>query len=242
MTTYGCTALGPALVTSIQLASRIRGSKIVLCTDGEANIGLVGPDFYTKAADYAKEKGVMVSILSIKGDRCNLKELGKLTLSTGGSILKIDPTLLGSEFNKISKEQVFGTESNLRIVVNHFFEILHADPNSISKDRTILTQDFGNFTADTELTFDFRQILNEEAVAKGVSLNILSRKRLPMQVQLTYTNPSGEKFIQVINDYREVTQDRNQLLSETNFSLFSSSTLQKVSKLIKEDSLAEAEA
>ena len=65
---------------------------------------------------------------------------------------------------------------------------------------------------------------------------------LPMQVQLTYINPSGEKFIQVINDYREVTQDRNQLLSETNFSLFSSSTLQKVSKLIKEDSLAEAEA
>ncbi len=170
------------------------------------------------------------------------KRLGKLTLSTGGSILKIDPTLLGSEFNKISKEQVFGTESNLRIVVNHFFEILHADPNDISKDKTILTQNFGNFTADTELTFDFRQILNEEAVTKGVSLNILSRKRLPMQVQLTCINPSGEKFIQVINDYREVTQDRNQLLSETNFSLFSSSTLQKVSKLIKEDSLTEAEA
>jgi hypothetical protein len=129
MTTYGSTALGPALVTSIELASRLRGSKIVLCTDGEANVGLLGPDFYTKAAEYAKTKGVVTSILSIKGDRCNLKELGKLTLSTGGSILKIDPDLLGSEFNKISKEKIFGTESNLRIVVNHFFEIQHTDEN-----------------------------------------------------------------------------------------------------------------
>ena len=121
ITTYGSTALGPALVTSIQLAGRMRGSKIVLCTDGMANVGLLGPDFYTRSAKYAKEKGVMVSILSIRGDNCNLKELGKLTLSTGGSILKIDPNLLGSEFNKISREQVFGTDSNLRIVVNQFF-------------------------------------------------------------------------------------------------------------------------
>lgn len=82
-----------------------------------------GPAFYTKAAEYAKQKGVVVNILSIKGDRCNLKELGKLTLSTGGSILKIDPTLLGSEFNKISKEEILGCESVLKIIVNKMFEI-----------------------------------------------------------------------------------------------------------------------
>ena len=88
-----------------------------------ANQGINGPEFYNKAASFAKDKGVMISILSIKGDSCNLKELGKLSLSTGGSLLKIDPNLFGSEFNKISKENVCGTDSSLRIVVNHFFEI-----------------------------------------------------------------------------------------------------------------------
>lgn len=92
MTTYGSTALGPALVASIQLASTgPKGSKIILCTDGEANVGLNGHAFYTQSANFAKERGVVVNILSLKGDNCNLKELGKLTLSTGGSILKIDP-------------------------------------------------------------------------------------------------------------------------------------------------------
>lgn len=65
----------------------------------------------------------MISILSLKGDHCNLKELGKLSLSTGGAIMKIDPHLLGTEFNKISKEQLLGTESILTIKVSHLFEI-----------------------------------------------------------------------------------------------------------------------
>lgn len=74
LSTYGSTALGPGLLLSIELASRGRkGSKIILCTDGEANVGLNGPDFYSRAAEYAKQKGVVVNILSIKGDRCNLK-------------------------------------------------------------------------------------------------------------------------------------------------------------------------
>ena len=123
-----------------------------------ANQGLMGPDFYTKAAAFAKEKGVMVSSLSIKGDNCNMKELGKLSIASGGCLLKIDPDLFGSEFNKISKEDVFGTESTLQIVVNHFFEIDHEVPEEISADKTVLKQDFGNFTADTEMTFNFRTL------------------------------------------------------------------------------------
>jgi len=37
--------------------------------------------------------------------------------------MKIDPHLLGTEFNKISKEQLLGTESILTIKVSHLFEI-----------------------------------------------------------------------------------------------------------------------
>lgn len=47
-------------------------------------------------ANVAKKKRVMVNILSLKGDNCNLKFLGKLSLATGGSLLKIDPKALGT--------------------------------------------------------------------------------------------------------------------------------------------------
>ena len=46
--------------------------------------------YYTKVAEFAKKKRVMINILSLKGDRCNLKELGKLLQRSSGhpSILK----------------------------------------------------------------------------------------------------------------------------------------------------------
>ena len=92
--------MGPGLLASIEIASKgAVGSKVIICTDGEANVGVGGcfsfglsspvSDFYEKAANFAKTKRVSVSILSLKGDKCNLKELGKLSLASGGSILKI---------------------------------------------------------------------------------------------------------------------------------------------------------
>ena len=116
MSTHGSTALGPGLVAAVELASQGSvGSKVILCTDGEANVGIGGsfnPDrftFYTKMAEHAKKRRVMVNILSLKGDRCNLKELGKLSLATGGAIFKIDPKALGTEFSKIVKETMIGS-------------------------------------------------------------------------------------------------------------------------------------
>jgi hypothetical protein len=80
--------LGPALVASVELASKgAIGSRVIICTDG--------------VASFAKEKQVGVSVLTIKGNRCNVKMLGKVSLATGGSVMKVDPNNLGSEFSKI---------------------------------------------------------------------------------------------------------------------------------------------
>jgi hypothetical protein len=43
---------------------------------------------------------------------------------------------------------------------------------------------------------------NEEAQKKGVNIEIIKQKRLPMQVQLTYTNDEGARYLQVVNDHR----------------------------------------
>lgn len=55
---HGSTALGPALVTSIEIASKgAVGSRVIICTDGEANVGIgAGTDsaFYDRVALFAK--------------------------------------------------------------------------------------------------------------------------------------------------------------------------------------------
>lgn len=74
----GPTALGPALIASIGLASAGKpGSKVIICTDGLSNVGigsldttneeelLLADGFYTQAGAMAKEKGISVSVISI---------------------------------------------------------------------------------------------------------------------------------------------------------------------------------
>lgn len=74
---YGSTALGPALLSAIEIASTGSiGSKVIICTDGEANVGIgsnYDKEFYDKIGVYAKQKLVGVNVLTIKGDNCNLK-------------------------------------------------------------------------------------------------------------------------------------------------------------------------
>jgi len=65
----GQTALGPAMVMAITMASKVPGSKVVMCTDGLANVGLgnldstsadqhaEASDFYSQLGEDAKQKG-----------------------------------------------------------------------------------------------------------------------------------------------------------------------------------------
>ena len=66
----GQTALGPGLLLSVAIAARSRGSKVVICTDGLANVGLGSMDridmdsvyedacnFYSSITDLAVQGG-----------------------------------------------------------------------------------------------------------------------------------------------------------------------------------------
>ena len=69
----GATALGPAILIALSMASQHPGSKVILCTDGKSNEGvgkvenLVQSDpepdeFYESVAESANYKGWVVSV------------------------------------------------------------------------------------------------------------------------------------------------------------------------------------
>lgn len=111
----GPTALGPGILTAIGMASEgAKGSQVIICTDGLANVGLGAFDeahtelelakveeFYERVAVIAKEKGVSVTIISIEGDECNLDALSKLAEMTGGDVERVDPVNLKEDFANI---------------------------------------------------------------------------------------------------------------------------------------------
>ena len=80
----GQTALGPALLISISMACQVPGSKVIICTDGMANVGLGNLDtlgsteetyarttaFFDQVSSMAAEKGYAFSTVMCQLERC----------------------------------------------------------------------------------------------------------------------------------------------------------------------------
>ncbi|KAG9349942.1 hypothetical protein JZ751_026295, partial [Albula glossodonta] len=119
----GATALGPAIVVAIEMASRQPGSKVVICTDGKANTELGNLDlddsnshvvvtstiFYQDMGEYAANRGVSVSVMTIEGTDCRLDELGRLADRTGGKVVIASPDKLCTEFQQLMERKAVAT-------------------------------------------------------------------------------------------------------------------------------------
>ena len=84
------------------------------------------------------------------------------------------------------EDEILGTESQLTVKLNKIFRICnHPFDVKVSKDGSTMTQDYGNFSADTELMFEFETIHKEDAEKiSTVDINLYKRPKVPIQVQL----------------------------------------------------------
>jgi Mg-chelatase subunit ChlD len=124
----GPTALGPAVLTSVALASKGKpGSTVVICTDGLSNTGLGAYDeaktdeqiekvneFYERVGQLAKSHGVTINLVSIKGDECNIDGLSSLCDLTGGQVERVSPDTLTKNFANILSKPVIATNVIVR--------------------------------------------------------------------------------------------------------------------------------
>lgn len=160
----GPTALGPALIVALSMASHHPGSKVIVCTDGKANVGLgkledyqenPGDDadpaeFYENIAATANSKGVSVSVITIKGTDCKLVHLGKLAEKTGGQVNIVDPLKLREEFANILADRIIATGVVATFILHCGLYII-SKTNQESRER----REIGNVTMDTEISFEY---------------------------------------------------------------------------------------
>jgi len=205
----GCTALGPALLTALTIAKRKRGSYVVLCTDGMANQGIgslenlyqeIDKDetqksavelLYERFGNTAKEDGVTVSVIGIKGADCSLKNLGVVADLSGGAVDLADPSNL--DFAGAIEEPILATrvQVTVRVVPAFVFEngksALSADVGNVKR---ITRQQCGLFSSPDD--------------------KIKPPSEVRLQCEITFTMTNGavhlrvcEKVIPFMEDLRE---------------------------------------
>uniref|UniRef100_A0A3B3DLN0 VWFA domain-containing protein n=1 Tax=Oryzias melastigma TaxID=30732 RepID=A0A3B3DLN0_ORYME len=217
----GTTALGPAALLAIAMASRQPGSKVIICTDGKANAKLGNLEdedidaqtllsstiFYQELGEYAANQGVMVSVLSIEGTDCRLDELGRLADRTGGKVVIASPNRLHSEFEQIIQNRTIATQCTVTLLLPRSLR-LKGEKEAGHKG----TREVGNVNQDAEITFQFGA--NEESKyvpAPG--------SRVSIQLQIKHRQRNGQTVLRVFTADQEVTDDSSAVLSSLSLTI-----------------------
>jgi len=250
----GPTALGPALASSIAMAGEgAPGSMVVICTDGLSNVGLGSFDeikteeeskrveeYYLQLGEYARSKGVMVSIVSIIGEECNIDTLSKISELTGGDVQRVDPTDLTKNFANILSLPVIATNVVLKVKLHKGLEFRNEDPLMLSADKSLLAKDMGNVTEETEVTFEYRMKPIKELI-KMEDIDMTQITSFPFQAQISYTTLEGNKCVRVITQTQEISNDRQELEKGANYEILGMNAIQQSSKMARAGKFKEAQ-
>lgn len=247
----GPTALGPALLTAVAMATQgSAGSSVVLCTDGLSNVGLgaiegvkqeVAAEFYTKLADFAYENGVTVNIISIAGEECDLETLRTIPEKTGGNIQRVEAEKLTENFANILSAPIIATGVKMKVIIHKGLEFRNEEEENLNKEKNVLTKEFGNVTAESEMTFEYKVKVIEE-LEKATDFDIKTIPELPFQTQIEFTKLDGMKCIRVITKVQQVTNDRKEVEAEADVEVLGVNCVQQAAKLARRGSFRKAQA
>ncbi|XP_040181674.1 circularly permutated Ras protein 1-like isoform X3 [Rana temporaria] len=237
----GATALGPAALVSIAMASKRPGSKVIICTDGRANTDLGNLEditeeyiyrssklYYSNLGDLALQHSVVVSVVTIEGTDCRLPELGQLADKTGGKVNIVHPLNLANEFQSILDEQIIATDVEVKVYLPHSMHFLYEGHNE-----SVLTKKIGSMNPDTGLSTEF-------AIHSSKTKEALRHSQLPVQVQITFTLPDGRARHRIISQKRPVTNDSVAALEAINLNVLQIHSVQFCARLAMEGHVNEA--
>ena len=63
-------------------------------------------------------KGVTVSVITLKGGGCNVKNLGKVAKMTNGTVSRVDASNIKTDFSSILEDDLFGTNAEVKIILS----------------------------------------------------------------------------------------------------------------------------
>jgi len=215
----GATALGPGLLVSVAIAAQTPGSKVVICTDGLANVGIGSLDgdgeskaaaerFYETIGLYAKTRGVSISVISIRGSEASLEQLGVLADLTSGTVDMVNPLEITSQFSAILSVPLVATHVNVKLILSPYMQARDEDTEA---EASTLSKEIGNVTTESEALFEY-------TLKKGLEIPP-NLSALPVQVQVHYTKMNGVKCVRVVSEAQPITRSREEAEAEADVSV-----------------------
>ncbi|MEQ8169177.1 MAG: hypothetical protein ABRQ38_09800 [Candidatus Eremiobacterota bacterium] len=213
LTAMSRTALGPAVFSAFSLLRG--GGRIILLTDGLANVGLgslisYSPggrkgDFYRDFGQRCRDAGVMVEIVGVvtsEYSSLELETIGDMARLTGGDIYLVDKKELSTTFNALSQADFIGRNVKVRIFVPSSMALRDASGDvHFHREKMSLDAKVGYVNPDRKM-----------CVALNVTEDLKANEDLTVQTQVEYTGTDGKKRIRIYNEKLHVTEKEEDIV------------------------------
>ena len=246
----GSTALGPAILLSLSLLKNAKiGSRIFLCTDGLSNLG-VGDisqnrekaiEFYKKIGNMAKDKGVVISLITFEDSESEINILKNMVELSGGEIIRVNPNEILDGFNDLLENEAIASEVESQINLNKCMTFRDINKKDLINNGSSIIKKIGNVTKETENYYELK-FKHAIQLAEMIDINFDELKNLIFQTVITYKRKNGGKYIRVITKSLEVSDNKEIINKQANLNIVSVLQIQKSAKMANEGKFMHAQA
>ena len=246
----GSTALGPAVLFSLSLLNKAKvGSRIFLCTDGMSNLGIgdisedreKAKDFYVNIGNMAKEKGVVISLITFEDAESEIEILKNMIEYSGGEIIRVNPNEILDGFNDLLENKTIATNVQMKINLNKCMTFRDQDEKDLTNEFSSLSKKLGNVTKETENYYELK-FKHSSQLAEMNEIDFDKLKNLIFQTEISFKNVKGGKYIRVITKNLIVSDNKEEINKVANMNIVSTLQIQKSAKLVGKGDLMEAQA
>ena len=246
----GSTALGPAVLMSLSLLKNAKiGSRIFLCTDGMSNLGVGNisenkdnaKDFYTKIGEMAKEKGIIINLITFQDSESEIDILMSMVDKSGGEIIRVNPNAILDGFNDLLENEAIASEVELRMNLNKCLTFRDQEEKDLSNDGSTIYQKLGNVAKETETYYEIK-FKKAMKLAEMKDINFEELKNLIFQIEITYRNKIGGKYVRFITKNMKVSDNKEEVEKQANYDIITACEIQKSAKLAGQGLYREAQA
>jgi len=246
----GSTALGPAVLLSLSLLKNAKiGSRIFLCTDGMSNLGIgsleenkdKAMEFYTRIGNMAKEKGIVISLITFEDSESEIYILKNMVELSGGDIIRVNPSQILEGFNDLLENNVIASDVEVKLNLNKCMTFRDEEKKDLSNDDSTYSTKLGNAVRETE-TYHELKFKSSTKLAEYKEIDFDQLKNLIFQVEIKFKKTDGKRYIRVITQNLAISHDKEMINKQAKMNIISNLQARKSAKLAGKGKLVEAQA
>ena len=197
--------------------------------------------YYTKIGEIAKEKGIIINLITFEDSESEINVLMNMIQNSGGEIIRVNPQAILDGFNDLLENEAIASEVEIKMNLNKCMTFRDQEEKDMINDNSTIIQKLGNVSKETETYYELK-FKKSIILAEMKDINFDELKNLIFQIIIKYKNKNGSKYIRIITKNMKISDNKEEIEKIANYDIIGAAEIQKSAKLAGAGLLREAQA